>query len=186
MANSEVNPSLKKCFLVWIKQTYYYPFHYYSWADKEISSLCEGQPKKWERRAYRYFLEESNLFRIFIRQEYPLTHEIWKTEPNEILERFNKWFIEKREKVMEDTALKMAKQNKKIFKPTSHSGIASLLHVLTRTMEKQGADIRSIAKVQYAVCVQAGVYIPEEFLLDVAISLDIEKDAQVVVDEQGK
>ena len=38
-------------------------------------------------------------------------------------------------------------------------------------MEKQGASIESIAKVQYAICVQAGIYIPDEFLLDVATAL---------------
>ena len=40
-------------------------------------------------------------------------------------------------------------------------------------MEKQGADIKSIAKVQYAVCMQAGIYIPDEFIEDVAVALTI-------------
>lgn len=57
--------------------------------------------------------------------------------------------------------------------PQSHGGVANLLKVLTKTMEKQGADITSIAKVQYAVCVQAGIYIPEEFVRDVAVTLDM-------------
>ena len=55
--------------------------------------------------------------------------------------------------------------------PSSHGGVANLLKTLTRTMEKQGASIESIAKVQYAICVQAGIYIPDEFLLDVATAL---------------
>ena len=49
--------------------------------------------------------------------------------------------------------------------PQSHGGVANLLKVLTKTMEKQGSDITSIAKVQYAVCVQAGIYIPDEFVV---------------------
>lgn len=49
-----------------------------------------------------------------------------------------------------------------------------MLKVLTKTMEKQGSDIASIAKVQYAVCVQAGIYIPDEFIRDVAVTLDME------------
>lgn len=40
-------------------------------------------------------------------------------------------------------------------------------------MEKQGSDITSIAKVQYAICVQAGIYIPDEFIRDVAVTLDM-------------
>ena len=56
----------------------------------------------------------------------------------------------------------------------THGGIANLLKVLTRTMEKQGADIRSIAKVQYTICRQAGILIPEEFIEDVAVILHAE------------
>ena len=57
--------------------------------------------------------------------------------------------------------------------PKSHGGVANLLKVLTKTMEKQGSDITSIAKVQYAICVQAGIYIPDEFIRDVAVTLDM-------------
>ena len=57
--------------------------------------------------------------------------------------------------------------------PQSHGGVANLLKVLTKTMEKQGSDITSIAKVQYAVCVQAVIYIPDEFIRDVAVTLDM-------------
>lgn len=57
--------------------------------------------------------------------------------------------------------------------PQSHGGVANLLKVLTKTMENQGSDITSIAKVQYAVCAQAGIYIPDEFIRDVAVTLDM-------------
>ena len=57
--------------------------------------------------------------------------------------------------------------------PQSHGGVANLLKVLTKTMEKQGSDIASIAKVQYAICIQAGIYIPDEFIRDVAVTLDM-------------
>lgn len=63
-------------------------------------------------------------------------------------------------------------------KPQSHGGVANLLKTLTKTMEKQGADIKNIAKVQYAVCIQAGIYIPDEFLMDVAIATDILEDKE--------
>ena len=48
-----------------------------------------------------------------------------------------------------------------------------MLKVMTKTMEKQGSDITSIAKVQYAICIQAGIYIPDEFIRDVAVTLDM-------------
>ena len=57
--------------------------------------------------------------------------------------------------------------------PQSHGGVANLIKVLTKTMEKQGSDITSIAKVQYAICIQAGIYIPDEFIRDVAVTLDM-------------
>lgn len=62
--------------------------------------------------------------------------------------------------------------------PHSHGGVANLLKILTRTMEKQGADIKSIAKVQYAICKQAGIYIPDEFLLDVAVMLETSSEVE--------
>ena len=61
----------------------------------------------------------------------------------------------------------------------NQGGVANLLKVLTKTMERQGADIRSIAKVQYSICQQAGIMIPEEFIEDVAVVLYAEA-------EQGK
>ena len=73
----------------------------------------------------------------------------------------------------------VAESKKQILKngkrPNSHGGVANLLKVLTKTMEKQGADIRSIAKMQYTVCMQAGIYIPDEFIEDVAVALSIEE-----------
>lgn len=48
----------------------------------------------------------------------------------------------------------------------SYTGVANLLKILTKTMELQGAYISTIAEVQYSVCKQAGIDIPEEFLTD--------------------
>ena len=61
--------------------------------------------------------------------------------------------------------------------PQSHGGVANLLKVLTKTMHERGSGIDTIAKVQYAVCVQAGIYIPDEFLTDVLV-------AQGIMDEE--
>jgi hypothetical protein len=97
----------------------------------------------------------------------------------ELWNDFEDWFEEKRR-------LFMAKQKAEIEKivgaevaekrkiPHSHGGVANLLKTLTKTMEQQGADIRSIAKMQYAVCKQANIYLPDEFITDVAVALDVE------------
>lgn len=60
--------------------------------------------------------------------------------------------------------------------PQSHGGVANLLKVLTKTMERQGSSIRTIAKVQHAVCIQAGIFIPNEFLTDVLVAANIEEN----------
>ena len=92
-----------------------------------------------------------------------------------LAEEFQNWFDERRTKFMEqtDTDIQKWKETCTTSKPQSHGGVANLLKVLTKTMEKQGADIHNIAKVQYTVCVQAGIYIPDEFVRDVAVTLDM-------------
>ncbi len=35
--------------------------------------------------------------------------------------------------------------------------------------------LKNSAKVQYTICMQAGIYIPDEFIEDVAVALSIEK-----------
>lgn len=94
-----------------------------------------------------------------------------------LAEEFQSWFDERRTKFMEqtDTDIQKWKETCAASKPQSHGGVANLLKVLTKTMEKQGADIANIAKVQYAVCVQAGIYIPDEFVRDVAVTLDMKE-----------
>lgn len=89
----------------------------------------------------------------------------------ELWNEFEEWFEERRKMFMEKQKAEIAKINKI---PKSHGGVANLLKVLTKTMEQQGADITSIAKVQFAVATQAGIYIPDEFLTDVAVALDVE------------
>lgn len=86
---------------------------------------------------------------------------------------WDEYFLRRRKNFME-------KQNNEIVKrtgipakmPSSHGGVANLLKTLTKTMIMQGSSVRTIAKVQYAICQQAGIYIPSEFLTDVAVVLE--------------
>lgn len=60
--------------------------------------------------------------------------------------------------------------------PQSHGGVANLLKVLAGTMKQQGSSIKTIALVQFAVCLQAGIYIPDEFLTDVLVGANLAED----------
>lgn len=99
----------------------------------------------------------------------------------ELWNDFEDWFEEKRKRFMvkmdDQIAEIMSKKEVvtgKSRKPAPVGAVANLCKELRRTMELQGADITSIAKVEYAVCVQNGLYIPDEFLTDVAVALDVE------------
>ena len=86
---------------------------------------------------------------------------------------WDEWFTRRKRNFME-------KQNNEIVKltgvpakmPSSHGGVANLLKTLTKTMIMQGSSVRTIARVQYAICTQAGFYIPNEFLTDVSVAVD--------------
>ena len=91
-----------------------------------------------------------------------------------LFEDFYSYFEERKNKFMEETNLaldaKVAALAAKGKHPQSHGGVANLLKVLTKTMHDQGSSIYTIAKVQYAVCMQAGIYIPDDFLTDVLVA----------------
>lgn len=114
----------------------------------------------------------------FMREEYhgDVEYAMFKTMDFMVLfQKFLNWFADKRREFQMQFNVSEAKkqmlENGK--RPNSHGGVANLLKTLTKTMEKQGASIQSIAKVQYTVCMQAGIYIPDEFIEDVAVALSI-------------
>lgn len=96
-----------------------------------------------------------------------------------LFDGFLDYFSKKRGDFMESTnALLEAKRSELINQnkiPQSHGGVANLLKVLTQTMKAQGSSIHTIAMVQYAVCLQAGIYLPEEFITDVLVAANIEE-----------
>ena len=136
---------------------------------------------------YRYFLKAScelyfekharQIVSLFLSERYSSIEDaIIETDCFlELWNAFEKWFDNRRNKFMENmkTDIQEIRSLSTRKTPQSHGGVANLLKVLTKTMEKQGSDISSIAKVQYAVCVQAGIYIPDEFIRDVAVTLDM-------------
>lgn len=71
--------------------------------------------------------------------------------------------------------------------PASHGGVANLLKILTKTMHEQGSSIRTIARVQYTVCMNAGIYIPDEFITDVLVATEMNPNIfEEIPNEQKK
>ena len=99
---------------------------------------------------------------------------------------FESYFRKRKDEFMEKTNDIISKIPKELtkagkIKTSSHGGVANLLKVLTKTMTEQGSSITSIAKVQYAICTQAGIWVPDEFITDVLVAMDIN---QKVIDGQ--
>ena len=150
-------------------------WHQYSWFSGRsgfgyryfINGKCELYFQKHARDIISLFISEThrNIGQAIIDTDCFL--ELWN--------EFGSWFEDRRKKFMEKMEVDLQNVRDMSAKktPQSHGGVANLLKVLTKTMEKQGADITSIAKVQYAICVQAGIYIPDEFIRDVAVTLDM-------------
>lgn len=136
---------------------------------------------------YKYFLKgkcemyfqdhAEQIINLFIAETYKtIENAVRETDCFlELWNAFDSWFDDRRNKFMENmkTDIQEIRGLSARKTPQSHGGVANLLKVLTKTMEKQGSDIASIAKVQYAVCVQAGIYIQDEFIRDVAVTLDM-------------
>ena len=150
-------------------------WHQYSWFSGRggfgyryfIKGKCELYFQRHARKIMSLFISEThrNMGQAIIDTDCFL--ELWN--------EFGSWFDDRRNKFMKKMEVDIQNGRDMSAKktPQSHGGVANLLKVLTKTMEKQGADITSIAKVQYAICVQAGIYIPDEFIRDVAVTLDM-------------
>ena len=155
------------------------------WDGEMAKKLIHAKREAAIRSAVRYFDEKAEvLFRKFITDCYggDLKQAMRETESfDKLYKRFEQYFDERRKAFMDETnnLIEARKSELKEVKrsPQSHGGVANLLKVLTRTMEQQGSTIRSIAKVQYTVCMQAGIYIPEEFITDVLVAAKMEDEA---------
>jgi hypothetical protein len=95
-----------------------------------------------------------------------------------LVKGFESYFAERKERFMAKTDEIIAQMPKGMTKTgkirtNSHGGVANLLKVLTKTMHEQGSSIRTIAKVQYTICTQAGIYVPDEFITDVLVAADM-------------
>lgn len=132
------------------------------------------------RDAFLYFVHGEKLRDAYIKQKYgDLETAMRQTVKFSVLfNTFLEDFAYRRNKFMEQTNellnIKKGELKRQGKLPQSHGGVANLLKVLTQTMKAQGSSIKTIAKVQYTICIQAGIYVPEEFITDVLVSANIE------------
>ena len=155
--------------------------------------LPKGYCSKRKIEAARFFLRSEDWSEVFYTDCYGGKEKAYEqTErKEELIQRYIEWFAEKRKEMRKGMESGIKQEIERIVKKDetcvhvyknvrgNQGGVANLLKVLTKTMDRQGADIRSIAKVQYSICQQAGIMIPEEFIEDVAVVLYAEA-------EQGK
>ena len=150
----------------------------FGWFDTYLVRMSKPRAMCHDKCVAFFDKNAEIISRIFIKEKYcdDVEYAMFKTKDFMVLfQQFLTWFGDNRRKFQMEFNVSEAKkqmiENGK--RPNSHGGVANLLKTLTKTMEKQGASIQSIAKVQYAICMQAGIYIPDEFIEDVAIALSI-------------
>lgn len=150
----------------------------FGWFDTYIVRMSKPRAMCHDKCVVFFNKNAEILSRFFINEKYHGDVEFAMFKSGDfatLYQQFLDWFDDKRREFQMEFNVSSAKkqilQNGK--RPNSHGGVANLLKTLTKTMERQGASIQSIAKVQYAICMQAGIYIPDEFIEDVAVALEI-------------
>ena len=150
----------------------------FGWFDTYLIGMSRRRAMCHDKCVAFFDKNAEIISRIFIKEKYcdDVEYAMFKTKDFMVLfQQFLIWFEDKRRKFRMEFNVSEAKkqmlENGK--RPNSHGGVANLLKTLTKTMEKQGASIQSIAKVQYTICMQAGIYIPDEFIEDVAVALSV-------------
>ena len=153
----------------------------FGWFDTYLVGMSKPRAMCHDKCVAFFDKNAERICMVFISEIYhgDVEYAMFKTMDFMVLfQKFLNWFADKRREFQMQFNVSEAKkqmlENGK--RPNSHGGVANLLKTLTKTMEKQGASIQSIAKVQYTICMQAGIYIPDEFIEDVAVALSIMED----------
>ena len=152
----------------------------------DLLPRVDGRSGIWKksslmRKAWLYFNDNADkIFAGYVRDRFNgdlRSGMIRMGSFNTLLDDYMAFFAERRKTHLEKEQRELATttgtsvSHRKI--PQSHGGVANLLKVLTKTMVEQGSTIQTIAKVQYAVCIQAGIALPNEFLTDVLVAEEI-------------
>lgn len=152
----------------------------HNWRVLPLQSFSHKRKEHHAYKCWRYFIENGKkIIKVFVKQKYGSTeYAMRKTGTFDMLfDEFLAWFTERKNGFMDKVTTQLGEGKAELAKfgklPQSHGGVANLLKILTKTMNTRGTSIHTIAKVQYAVCMQAGIYIPDEFLTDVLVAADI-------------
>lgn len=152
----------------------------FDWNLLPLNKVAKHRRGSVPREAWVWFNENADaICRAYIRKRYGYADRamIYSGSFSVLFADFKKYFDERKNALMEKTenALQVQKTKlaKKGEKPQSYGGVANLLKVLHKTSLEQGSSVQTIAKVQFAVCMQAGIFIPDEFLTDVMTATDI-------------
>ena len=150
----------------------------FGWFDTYLARMSKPRAMCHDKCVAFFDKNSEKICAEFMREEYhsDVEYAMFKTMDFMVLfQKFLNWFADKRREFRMQFNVSEAKkqmlENGK--RPNSHGGVSNLLKTLKKTMEKQGASIQSIAKVQYTICMQAGIYIPDEFIEDVAVALSV-------------
>lgn len=152
----------------------------HNWTILPLQSFSRKRKEHHAYKCWHYFVENGKeIINVFIEQKYGKTECAMRQTKtfDALFDEFLNWFEERRNGFMDKVAAQLNEKKAELSKigklPQSHGGVANLLKVLTKTMYARGTSIHTVAKVQYAVCLQAGIYIPDEFLTDVLVAADI-------------
>ncbi len=153
---------------------------YHQWDGWAVKKAMDSRMTNVIRDAIRYFWHSEKMLKAYINKKYgDIKTAMRQTKTfgvlfNTFLEDFEKEredFMAKTNAIIANQVDALKKQGKM---PQSHGGVANLLKVLTATMKAQGSSIKTIAKVQYTICIQAGIYVPEEFITDILVAANME------------
>ena len=153
----------------------------YNWNCIPLAKILRQRPGSISRLAWNWFNENSNaICNAYFKKRFQGNVEramIYFGTFERLFADFKIYFAERKKFLMENTEkdlqARKAALAQKGEKPQSYGGVANLLKVLSKTSIEQGSSIQTIAKVQFAVCMQAGIFIPDEFLTDVMTATDI-------------
>lgn len=153
----------------------------FHWSALPLMKAMNAKTATTIRQAWFWFNDNSKqICEAYIRDEYGGDIELAMRNAGTfqaLFKDFKEYFAKRRDLIVEKIEVAVSEKKQELAKrgklPQSHGGVANLLKVLTKTMHEQGNSIYTVAKVQYAICVQAGIYIPDEFLTDVITAVDV-------------
>lgn len=154
---------------------------FHVWDGGSVKRMVSSKPDSPYRKAWQWFnAQGEELCKAYVAQRFGGDIKAAMRAAgsfDNFFYGFREYYSERKAVYMADIDKQLIQQNTQLTRsgklPQSHGGVANLLKVLTRTMTLQGSSIQTIAKVQYAVCIQAGIFIPEEFITDVLVASNI-------------